>query len=191
MKRMLSLSVVVLLIVAASASAAPATAAKSALSVPIAGTFVDAAGGAGKFSGTFQIVRFVASGDELLANGYLSGTLTDSLGMPLGSVMKSVSVPVDLSSTSAAVRRSGERAISTNATCDVLLLVLGPLHLDLLGLTVDLNQVILDIAAQTGAGNLLGNLLCAVVSLLDGAGALVDIAHLLNQILDILGGLLG
>ena len=79
----------------------------------------------------------------------------------------------------------------TNAVCDVLNLVLGPLHLDLLGLTVDLNQVVLDINAETGSGNLLGNLLCAVVSLLDGAGSLVDIAQLLNRILEILGGLLG
>ena len=46
-------------------------------------------------------------------------------------------------------------------------------------------QVILDIAAAPGAGNLLGNLLCAVTGLLDGpAGGL---AALLNQILGILG----
>jgi hypothetical protein len=42
-------------------------------------------------------------------------------------------------------------------------LVLGPLSLDLLGLQVDLNQVVLDIVAVTGAGNRLGNLVCAVV----------------------------
>jgi hypothetical protein len=81
--------------------------------------------------------------------------------------------------------------MANNVTCDVLNLVLGPLHLDLLGLTVDLNQVVLDIAAVTVAGNLLGNLLCAVLSLLDGPGALLDIANLLNQILDLLGGILG
>lgn len=38
-----------------------------------------------------------------------------------------------------------------------------------------------------GAGNLLGNLLCAVVNLLNGAGALAQIANLLNQILALLG----
>jgi hypothetical protein len=64
--------------------------------------------------------------------------------------------------------------------------VLGPLHLDLLGLVVDLNQVVLNITAVPGAGNLLGNLLCAVTGLLDNPGAL---ANLLNQILGILNGL--
>ncbi len=186
MKKLLSLTLVVLLLTAASATAAPA--AKSALTLPVSGKFVDAAGGIGSFSGTFKVTRFEATATQLLANGYLSGTLTDSLGNPVGSVMKTVSWPVQLPTTSAAA--SGKR-VSTQATCDILNLVLGPLHLDLLGLTVDLNQVVLEIAAQTGAGNLLGNLLCAVVSLLDGAGALIDIANLLNQILDILSGLLG
>ena len=62
--------------------------------------------------------------------------------------------------------------------CDVLNLVLGPLHLDLLGLVVDLNRVVLNIVAQSGAGNLLGNLLCAVAGLLDGGlGGLLGQHH--------------
>jgi hypothetical protein len=48
--------------------------------------------------------------------------------------------------------------------------VLGPLNLDLLGLVVTLNQVNLVINAVPGAGNLLGNLLCAVAGLLNGGG---------------------
>ena len=36
------------------------------------------------------------------------------------------------------------------------------------GLKVHLNQVILDITAQSGPGNLLGNLLCSVANLLNG-----------------------
>jgi hypothetical protein len=74
-------------------------------------------------------------------------------------------------------------------TCEILNLVLGPLHLDLLGLVVDLNQVVLNITAVAGAGNLLGNLLCAIVGLLDGttAGALTQLVTLLNQLLGILG----
>jgi hypothetical protein len=39
----------------------------------------------------------------------------------------------------------------------------------------------------SGAGNLLGNLLCAVAGLLDGGGAVTQIVSLLNQILAILG----
>jgi hypothetical protein len=60
------------------------------------------------------------------------------------------------------------------------------LHLDLLGLVVDLNQVVLNITAEQGPGNLLGNLLCAVAGLLDGGLNLNGIANLLNQILSIL-----
>jgi len=55
----------------------------------------------------------------------------------------------------------------TAATCDILTLDLGPLHLDLLGLVVDLAPVHLSITAQSGPGNLLGNLLCAVAGSLE------------------------
>jgi hypothetical protein len=74
-------------------------------------------------------------------------------------------------------------------SCTILDLTLGPLHLDLLGLVVDLNQVHLTITAQQGSGNLLGNLLCAVAGLLDGGNPLGSLANLLNQILGILNGL--
>jgi hypothetical protein len=81
------------------------------------------------------------------------------------------------------------------ASCDILNLVLGPLDLDLLGLQVHLDQVVLDIVAQSGAGNLLGNLLCAVAGLLDPTspleGLLTQLTGLLNQILGALGGLAG
>lgn len=73
--------------------------------------------------------------------------------------------------------------------CDILSLVLGPLDLDLLGLQVHLDKVVLNIIAQSGAGNLLGNLLCAVAGLLDGTpltGLLGQLAALLNSILAIL-----
>jgi len=54
---------------------------------------------------------------------------------------------------------------------------------------VTLNPVHLNIAAVPGAGNLLGNLLCAVAGLLNGgglSGVLGQIASLLNQILALL-----
>jgi hypothetical protein len=70
--------------------------------------------------------------------------------------------------------------------------VLGPLHLDLLGLNVDLNQVHLNITAQPGPGNLLGNLLCSVTNLLDntgGGGLNTAVQNLLNILNGLLGGL--
>jgi hypothetical protein len=78
------------------------------------------------------------------------------------------------------------------ASCGILLLDLGPLHLDLLGLVVDLNEVVLDITGQTGSGNLLGNLLCALTGLLDIPGAIAGIINLIdsiNQLLGTIGGL--
>ncbi len=67
--------------------------------------------------------------------------------------------------------------------------MLGPLDLDLLGLQVHLDRVVLNIVAQSGAGNLLGNLLCAVAGLLDGGldGVLGRLVNLLNRILGRLG----
>ncbi len=76
------------------------------------------------------------------------------------------------------------------ASCQILSLTLGPLNLAILGLVVDLNQVVLNVTAQPGPGNLLGNLLCAVTHLLDNTGGLGNaITNLLSIINGILGGL--
>jgi hypothetical protein len=76
--------------------------------------------------------------------------------------------------------------VTVTGTCQILHLELGPLDLNLLGLMVHLNQVVLDITAQSGPGNLLGNLLCAVAHLLDDNAATTALANLLNQIPGIL-----
>jgi hypothetical protein len=69
-------------------------------------------------------------------------------------------------------------------------LALGPLDSNLLGVRVHLNQVVLDITAQGGPGNLLVNLLCAVGHLLDaptGSSAVAGhLARLLNLVLEAL-----
>jgi len=54
---------------------------------------------------------------------------------------------------------------------------------------VTLNEVILDVTAVSGPGNLLGNLLCAVAHLLDGTPNLTVLDQLLAQINAILGAL--
>jgi hypothetical protein len=66
-------------------------------------------------------------------------------------------------------------------------LTLGPLDLNLLGLQVHLDRVVLDITAQSGPGNLLGNLLCSVAHLLDGAPSPTALSLLLNRIIALLG----
>lgn len=84
--------------------------------------------------------------------------------------------------------RTGRVTSERRVVCDILHLVLGPLDLDLLGLRVHLDRVVLDIVAATGAGNLLGNLLCAITGLLDGGleGALGRLVNLLNRVLGVL-----
>jgi hypothetical protein len=71
-------------------------------------------------------------------------------------------------------------------TCPILHLELGPLDLNLLGLRVQLNQVVLDITAIPGPGNLLGNLLCAIAGLLDGVDLGGVLGNLLQSLIDAL-----
>jgi len=155
----------------------------SSIQVPVAGTVTLPTGAPGSFAGTFTVLKFVNDNGAVVAVGTIAGTARDAAGAVIATGLQTVAVPV---STGGAAKAAAP-AIAA-ASCPILNLVLGPLHLDLLGLVVDLNQVILNITAVPGAGNLLGNLLCAVTGLLDQPGPL---ANLLNQILDILNGILG
>ena len=131
------------------------------VAVPIVGS-----GGGLTFNGVFDLQRFVERDGFVSAVGTLTGTVTNAAGV-VTSIVRNVTIPIAV----------------TEATCEILHLDLGPLSIDLLGLQIDLSRVVLDIVAQAGAGNLLGNLLCAVAGLLDQPGGL---ARLLNQILDLL-----
>ena len=135
-----------------------------------------------KVTGAFTPTRFVERDGVLWAKGFLqgkihhdNGTVTKFSGIKKMPVKK-------INGQSATDARTSGRA----AACDVLNLVLGPLDLNVLGLEVHLQRVVLDIVAVAGAGQLLGNLLCAVAGLLDGgplAGLLGQLSTLLNQIL--------
>jgi len=139
----------------------------------VTGAATTAAGASGIFQGTLTTTGFQVINGVLSAVGNLTGNVVDSAGNVLATV------------TNQAVTSP----LQATATCTILNLVLGPLHLDLLGLVIDLNQVNLLITAVPGAGNLLGNLLCSVAGLLDGSaggglsGLLQNLAGLLNQIL--------
>jgi hypothetical protein len=141
-----------------------------------------------KVTGTFTPLKFVKRDGKSKVKGVIDGVVTH----PDGSKERFAALR-----TMKVKRINGESltglSAATNAralvTCDILNLVLGPLDLDLLGLQVHLNRVVLNIVAVSGAGNLLGNLLCAVAGLLDGgplAGLLGQLTNLLNQILSAL-----
>ena len=164
MKRVALIAVLAImsLVSVGSASAAPPN--QTALDIPVVGS-----GSGGSFTGTFTLQRFVPTADGVAAVGRLTGTLTNAAGQ-IVSIVRGVTLPVAIDPAA--------------ATCDILHLDLGPLDLNLLGLQIDLSRIVLDITAQPGPGNLLGNLLCAVAGLLDNPSGL---ARLLNQILSILG----
>lgn len=151
-----------------------------ALSQAVTGTTEDG----GQVFGTFTVERFRNQGGDLVAIGTFNGVITDSEGDVVASGAQRIAWPVEEVSVDGTTAGFGQ-------ACDILTLVLGPLHLDLLGLVVDLNQVVLEITAEQGPGNLLGNLLCAVAGLLDGTGGGSPLANLLNQILRVLNQILG
>jgi hypothetical protein len=122
--------------------------------------------------GTLTITRLQERGGQLLADGTLTGT---AQGQSVTQAFRDV--PLTL-------------ADLNGGACDILNLDLGPLNLDLLGLVVDLSPVSLDVTAIPGAGNLLGNLLCAVAGLLD-QGPAGGLGGILNELLGIINRLLG
>jgi|tagenome__1003787_1003787.scaffolds.fasta_scaffold20428309_1 hypothetical protein len=133
---------------------------------------------------------FINRHGHLVAHGILN--LVVQRATPLRT-STTANVPVQtvksIPTTSALSTRSLAAAALPAGACNILNLVLGPLHLNLLGLVIDLNRVVLNIIGQTGAGNLLGNLLCAVAGLLDGnplGQQLGQVAALLNSLLAIL-----
>lgn len=151
-------------------SPATARSADAQVTVPVVQTL----DGIGTFTGNLVVTSFRVVNGELNAVGTLTGRITDTAGALLGTIATQVLLPV---------------TAQQNASCEILRLELGPLDLNLLGLMVHLDPVLLEITAQPGAGNLLGNLLCQVAGLLDRGGPLAGLTQLLNQLLRALGGI--
>jgi hypothetical protein len=97
------------------------------------------------------ITSVTIEGGQLMANGLAGAT--------------PFSVPITLT--------PGETP--AGASCPILNLSLGPIHVDLLGLVVDTSRICLDVTAVPRQGALLGNLLCAIAGLLDGGLSLADV----------------
>ena len=174
------------------------------LVVPVNGAAIDAVTKAavGTVAGNYAISEFKIVEGKLVAVGTVTATVTDATGKVVRTFVSAASVPVNNGGSRVAKKAvevapvggscdtdASEVSTAQLGSCDILSLVLGPLHLDLLGLQIDLNQVVLDITAQTGAGNLLGNLLCAITGLLDAGSLGVQVVTLLNQLIGILGAL--
>lgn len=128
----------------------------------------------GKLRGTFEgtVSNLVVTNEEgkLRISGLLEGTLTRTNGTT-EEVSKEFTTKFKLTQQQDA--------------CQILDLDIGAIHLDLLGLVIDLAPIHLDITAVPGEGNLLGNLLCALVGLLDDLSNR-ELKNFLNELLLVL-----
>lgn len=163
-------------------AAAPAGAAPAApAGTPLAVTGTDNNGA--PVNGTFYAQRAVRHGQGVDVIGKLV------LSTANGTVTTPVQMPVDLTPPATAAAAAAPGAVTPQAVCQVLNLVLGPLHLNLLGLNIDLNQVVLNLTANDQQG-LLGQLLCSLAGG-GGGGGLGAVQGLLNQVTTLLNQILG
>lgn len=162
--------VVGLALVALLATPAAAQAPTSLLSGVVTGT-TSVAGET--FAGTIELTNFVLQNGALAARATLIGEVRDLNGVLVRNVRGLITVPITVLPPPPGV-------------CQILHLDVGPIFLDLLGLQVDLTQIVLNVTAVSGSGRLLGNLLCRVAGLLDDPTAL---ENLLDRILGILNDL--
>ena len=170
---LVSLTAALLLTIGLAGTATAETTEVDPTTAPVTGTLAD---GTGAVTGTFDVQNIVEQNGTLQAVGTFTGTVTNAGGNSTQGTQQ-LSIPVVLAASA--------------GSCQILDLVLGPLDLDLLGLQVHLDTVHLNITAQSGPGELVGNLLCAIANLLNGGlplnTVLGQIAALLNQLLAILG----
>jgi hypothetical protein len=174
-----------------------------ALTLPIAGTTIDAAGQRGVFSGTVTINRFIGDNQEVMAVGFVRGTVTNLAGQVVKSGLQDVVLPVNLGQRTVSIvvppdstprllhaawtDGTGGRLIRTQAqSCGILHLDIGGNTVDLLGVTVTLSPITLDLSGSSAGP--LGALVCQVLALL---GSAANIVGLLNNLLGALTGLVG
>jgi hypothetical protein len=153
------------LAIASAGSAARPSAGSTLVSVPVSTTDPT-----GSFTGSLDITRFVAQNGQVLAVGTLTGTVTNLLTGAVTTISQTVTAPLQ----------------ATAGTCGILHLELGPIDLNLLGVLVHTDKIVVDVSAQSGPGNLLGNLLCGVSNALDANRSANGLANLLNHILGLL-----
>lgn len=164
-----------------SAAAAPGdsiTQEDGSLTQDVKSTVTDTDGSkVGKYTGTLSIDEFgLTDSGEFTTTGSLDGTVRTA-----GGTTQQVSQSFEDVTTQ----------LSSNGGCTILTLDLGPLDLEILGLRVQLNEINLDITGETGSGNLLGNLLCAIADIGSGGGLLSGLEGILQDLLDVVNDLIG
>ena len=116
------------------------------------------------FEGQLVALKFVdvnETTNEVLTTGRVVGTVTND----------GVSEHVNMAFSEWLPVSSGVGIAQQQQECPILFLDLGPIFLDLLGLQLDISPITIELTAVRGPGNLLGNLLCALVGILDPQAA--------------------
>ena len=175
--RMLLAAAVAALAVMLIGGAGPAAAQTSPTSLAKTVKLTGTAKNGKKFNGTYTIKRFTRSGSKVLAVGTVKGRLKGR------SVTKNnVRIPVKL----ARHRRGRAAPEPTPNACQILDLTLQPIDLNLLGLHVATSRIEPRLEGVPGAGQLVGNLLCAITGILDPQAATPATPSLLTQVLNAL-----
>jgi hypothetical protein len=117
-----------------------------------------------------------------MVSGSLSGAGTMLVG-PLA-----LPVEVGPGSQGAAASPAPAAPQQAAATCQVLHLALGAVNLNVLGLQVTTQPIAIDVSGDSTGTNVLGNLVCTILTTLNNV---VGLVNLLNQLLGLLGGLTG
>jgi hypothetical protein len=158
------------------------------LSVPITGSVT----GGGSFAGTLSIQRFAASGSATVAVAAIVGAVVNAPGGGRTGVRANVSLPVTVTAAVGAAYRprgsafDGQGFLFVSQACGGALNVsIGGSAVNIMGVQVMLDPVVLDIGAHSGG--LIGSLVCQILGLPGGA----SIAPLLNSLLMQLVPLLG
>jgi hypothetical protein len=147
-----ALALVLAVVVAASTAAATASATgdKAGTTAETATATVDV---------KFAVQRFVVRNRRLVAVGHVIGRYISAQGIEV--TRQPFAVPVKRIKARMASPRMQARPHQANRICDILSLNLAPLRLELLGLIVELDRVVLTIKADSNGG-LLGSLLCGL-----------------------------
>ena len=139
------------------------------------------------------------SGPGNLLGNLLSGVANSlNSGLSLGSILNSLTSAQQSALTggltgllNGAVGAINGAATTSPSSTDILHLSLGPVNLNLLGLQVNLDNcaggpVTVDVLANAGPGNLLGNLLTDVSHLFDNVGLPTTLSQRLDRIAELI-----
>jgi hypothetical protein len=125
-----------------------------------------------RFTGTYAIDRFIRRGGQTYAVGTLKGRRVNP---------EDVRIPVDLARAAQA-----SQILPTPNACQILNLTLQPIDINLLGLRVRTSRIDLRIEGVPGGCQLVGNLLCGRLGILDPQGGAGATPSQLTQVLNAL-----